>query len=103
MKIADVIKHGLIAGKTLEEINEVLKEYGCDFHLEKNDKNGWTEQEMKEGFIRNENQVDAIHLYDVMKFSKENAGTKKLFTVVEGKYEVEWDAEGHPICATKKK
>lgn len=51
-KYVDIINEGKKNGKTIDEINEALKEAGANFHLNPDDGvAGWTEQEMKEGFI----------------------------------------------------
>ena len=54
-KYAEIITEGKKNGKTIEEINEALKEAGTTFHLNPDGGvSGWTEQEMKEGFIPGE-------------------------------------------------
>lgn len=54
-KYAEIIIEGKAAGKSIEEINEALKEAGANFHLNPDGGvAGWTEQEMKEGFIPGE-------------------------------------------------
>ena len=51
-KYADIINEGKATGKTVEAINKELKEAGANFHLNPDGGiAGWTEQEMKEGFI----------------------------------------------------
>lgn len=54
-KYAEIITEGKKNGKTIDEINEALKEAGANFHLNPDGGvAGWTEQEMKEGFIPGE-------------------------------------------------
>lgn len=54
-KYAEIINEGKATGKTIYEINEALKEAGANFHLNPDGGvSGWTEQEMKEGFIHAE-------------------------------------------------
>ena len=53
-KYAEIINEGKATGKTIDEINEALKEAGANFHLNPDGIAGWTEQEMKEGFIPGE-------------------------------------------------
>jgi hypothetical protein len=54
-KYAEIINEGKATGKTIDEINEALKEAGANFHLNPDGGvAGWTEQEMKEGFIPGE-------------------------------------------------
>lgn len=51
-KYAEIINEGKATGKSIDEINEALKEAGANFHLNLDGGVvGWTEQEMKEGFI----------------------------------------------------
>lgn len=54
-KYAEIITEGKATGKSIDEINEALKEAGANFHLNPDGGvSGWTEQEMKEGFIPSE-------------------------------------------------
>jgi hypothetical protein len=51
-KYAEIINEGKATGKSIEEINSELKAAGATFHLNPDGGvAGWTEQEMKEGFI----------------------------------------------------
>lgn len=51
-KYAEIINEGKKNGKTIAEINAELKAAGATFHLDADGSVvGWTEQEMKEGFI----------------------------------------------------
>ena len=51
-KYAEIINEGKATGKSIEEINAELKAAGATFHLNPDGGvAGWTEQEMKEGFI----------------------------------------------------
>lgn len=51
-KYAEIITEGKAAGKSIEEINEALKEAGANFHLNADGSvAGWTKDEMREGFI----------------------------------------------------
>ena len=54
-KYAEIINEGKDTSKSIDEINEALKEAGANFHLNPDGGvSGWTEQEMKEGFIPGE-------------------------------------------------
>ena len=54
-KYAEIINEGKATGKSIEEINAELKAAGATFHLNPDGGvAGWTEQEMKEGFISGE-------------------------------------------------
>lgn len=51
-KYADIINEGKKNGKTIEEINKLLKEAGANFHLNPDGSvDGWTEAEMANGFV----------------------------------------------------
>ena len=51
-KYAEIINEGKATGKSIEEINEALKEAGANFHLNPDGGvAGWTEDEMREGFV----------------------------------------------------
>lgn len=51
-KYVDIINEAKKDGKTIEEINKLLKEAGANFHLNPDGGvDGWTEAEMAEGFI----------------------------------------------------
>lgn len=51
-KFTKIINEGCKSGKTIEAINKELKEAGANFHLNPDGGAvGWTEQEMKDGFI----------------------------------------------------
>lgn len=99
-KLEDIIK----SGKPIEVINKELKEAGANFHLNPNGtKSGWTEQEMKEGFNKPENEPEDVkHLYDYMKYDPNLAGCSKVVTVAEGIYEIFWNENGNPEKAIRK-
>ena len=51
-KYVDIINEAKKAGKTIEEVNKLLKVAGANFHLNPDGGTaGWTEAEMAEGFI----------------------------------------------------
>lgn len=62
-KFLDIINEGKATGKTIEAINKELKAAGANFHLDPDGGiAGWTEQEMKEGFIPAEDDgKDALY------------------------------------------
>lgn len=102
-KYAEIINEGKKNGKTIEKINKELKKAGANFHLNPDGGvSGWTEQEMKEGFIPAEKEPEDVkHLHDYMKFSKEKANTEEVVCVPEGKYRITWDEDGHPVKAVR--
>lgn len=101
MKATEIIKQGLAHGESYDLINERLKQAGFDFHLEGNRPEGWTEQEMKEGFQQGEPAPDVKRLHDYMRFNKENAGKTVRVEVPEGTYDVTWNENGNPVSAVR--
>ena len=99
-KYADIINEGKKNGKTIEEINKLLKEAGANFHLNPDGGTaGWTEAEMAEGFIPAEEEPkDAQRTVD-MKRRPEFAGTARLQHVPGGTYEVTYNELGYAVKA----
>lgn len=102
-RFADIINEGCKAGKTVEEINQELKAAGANFHLDADGKvAGWTEQEMKEGFIPTEEEpADVKHMYDYFNYNPANAGQTIRVTAPEGTYDITWDEGGRPVKAVR--
>lgn len=101
MKATEIIQQGLAHGESYELINERLKQAGFDFHLEKSRPEGWTEQEMKEGFNEGEPAEDILHLADLIKRHPSLAGTKHTFWCAEGQYEVTYNESGYAVKAVR--
>lgn len=102
-KFAEIINEGCKAGKTVEEINKELKEAGANFYLNPDGSvAGWTEQEMKEGFIPAEEEpADVKHMYDYFSYNPANAGQTIRVTAPDGTYDITWDEGGHPEKAVR--
>ena len=102
-KFAEIINEGCKAGKTVEEINKELKEAGANFYLNPDGGvAGWTEQEMKEGFIPTEEEpADVRHLHDYMRYNVTKAGQTVRVETPEGTYDITWDEGGHPEKAVR--
>lgn len=102
-KFADIINEGKKTGKTIETINAELKAARASFHLNPDGGiAGWTEQEMKEGFIPATDEAkDVVHLHDYMRYSNANAGKTIRVRVPEGTYDITWDEGGHPEKAVR--
>lgn len=102
-KFAEIINEGKKHGKPVEAINKELKEAGANFHLNADGAvSGWTEQEMKEGFIpATDAAQDVVHLHDYMRYSNANAGKTIRVSVPEGTYDITWDEGGHPEKAVR--
>jgi hypothetical protein len=99
----NIINEGKKNGKTVETINAELKEAGANFHLNPDGGvAGWTEQEMKEGFIPNEGEsADVRHLHDYMRYDVTKAGQTVRVETPEGTYDITWDEGGHPTMAVQ--
>ena len=102
-KFAEIINEGKKNGKTIEVINAELKEAGANFHLDPDGGvAGWTEDEMREGFIPAEKEPEDVkHLHDFMKYDTEKAGETLRIQCAEGVYDVTWDVYGHPEKAVR--
>lgn len=102
-KYAEIITAGKNQGAPVESINAELKAAGANFYLAPDGRPiGWTEQEMKDGFIPAEIEPeDAKHLADLMRYDTEKAGETRRIQCVEGVYDVTWDVYGHPEKAVR--
>ena len=102
-KYANIINEGKKNGKTIEAINAELKAAGANFHLNPDGGvAGWTEQEMKEGFIPAEKEPEDVkHLHDYMRFNPAKANTEEEIWVPEGHYRIPFDGDGHPAKAVR--
>lgn len=100
-KFADIINEGCKAGKTIETINAELKEAGANFHLNPDGGvAGWTEDEMREGFLPGDPAKDAQRTVD-MRRREDLAGAKQIQWVPGGKFEVEYDELGYAKSAVE--
>ena len=83
----NIINEGKRSGKTIEAINDELKAAGASFHLDADGSvAGWTEQEMKEGFITGEDDgKDGIYKIasdgKPIRFSNKAPGTAVVITL----------------------
>lgn len=102
-KFAKIINEGRKNGKSIEEINDALEAAGANFFIDPDVRTaGWTEQEMKEGFIPATDEAkDVVHLHDYMRYSNANAGKTIRVSVPEGTYDITWDKDGHPQKAVR--
>lgn len=102
MNASEIIRQGLTHGESYELINERLKQAGFNFHIEKNRQEGWTEEEMKSGFIPADSETpDALHLTDLMKRDAENANKEIQVSCAEGIYKITYDADGYTVKAVR--
>lgn len=102
MNATEIIRQGLAHGESYELINERLKQAGFNFHIEKNRQEGWTEEEMKSGFIPADSETpDALHLTDLMKRDAQNANKEIQVSCAEGIYKITYDADGYTVKAVR--
>ena len=102
-KFAEIINEGKELGAPVEAINAELKAAGANFHLNADGAvAGWTEQEMKEGFIPAEKEpADVRHLHDYMRYDATKRGLTVRVETPEGVYDITWDEDGHPKKAVR--
>lgn len=103
----DIINEGKKNGKTVETINAELKAAGANFHLDytmspDGPQTGWSEQEMKEGFIPAEKEPEDVkHLHDYMRRDPAKANTEEEVWTPEGHYRITFDEDGRPTKAVR--
>jgi hypothetical protein len=102
-KYAEIISEGKKNGKSIEEINDALEAAGANFFIDPDVRTaGWTEDEMREGFVPAETEPeDAKRLHDVMRYDTEKAGETLRIQCADGVYDVTWDIYGHPEKAVR--
>lgn len=100
---AEIIIKGINAGKTALELNAELEAAGADFRIDfSRSGDGWTEQEMKDGFRPAENEPQEVkHLYDYMRVDPAKANTEETVWTPEGHYQITFDEGGYPKKAVK--
>ena len=103
----NIINEGKKNGKKLSEINAELKAAGATVHLDytmtpDGPQTGWSEQEMKEGFIPAEKEPEDVkHLHDYMRRDPAKANTEEEVWVPEGHYRITFDEDGRPTKAVR--
>ena len=102
----NIINEGKKNGKKLSEINAELKAAGATFHLDytmtpDGPQTGWSEQEMKEGFMPGAPAEDVKHLHDYMRRDPAKANTEEEVWVPEGHYRITFDEDGHATKAVR--
>lgn len=102
MSMTEIIRQGIANGDSYAVINKRLADAGFNLKLVPRENNGWTDQEMKEGFIpANSETPDAVHLADLMKRDISMAGQEKVMWCKDGQYKITWDENGHAIKAVR--
>ena len=98
----NIINEGKKNGKPIETINAELKKAGANFHLNPDGGvAGWTEQEMKEGFIPAEKEPEALPQTLDTRRREDLAGTVQIQRIVGATYEVTYDEDGYFIKASR--
>ena len=102
-KFAEIINEGKKNGKSIEEINDALEAAGANFFIDPNVRTaGWTEDEMREGFVPAEAEPEDVkHLHDYMRRDPAKANTEEEIWVPEGHYRITFDEGGHPEKAVR--
>ena len=101
-KFAEIINEGCKSGKTIAAINAKLKAAGANFHLNPDGGvAGWTEDEMREGFIPSEKEPEDAQRTVDMRRREDLAGAKQIQWIPGGKFEVEYDELGYAVKATR--
>lgn len=105
-KFEQIINEGKKNGKKISEINAELKDAGATFHLDytmtpDGPQTGWSEQEMKEGFIPAKESAKDVKRGLDMSRKTEFAGTKQIQWLAGNQFEVEYDADGYAKKAYK--
>lgn len=101
-KFAEIINEGCKSGKTIAAINAELKAAGADFHLNPDGGvAGWTEAEMREGFIPAETEPETLPQTLDTRRREDLAGTVQIQRIVGATYEVTYDEDGYFIKASR--
>lgn len=102
MSITEIIKTGMDNGESYEVINKRLADAGFNLKMVARENTGWTEEEMKSGFIPADSETpDALHLADLMKRDVLNANKEMKVSCAEGIYKIAYDAEGYAVKAVR--
>lgn len=88
---------------SLEAANKALDEMGAGYHLEPSKAtDGWTEAEMKEGFLPGEKKEDLPDMIDG-KRRKDLAGQTVIQRIKGATYAVSYDEDGYFVKAVRQK
>ena len=101
-KYVDIINEAKKDGKTIDEINQLLKEAGAAFHLNPDGGTaGWTEAEMAEGFIPAETEPESLRKELDLSRREDLAGTVQTQKIVGAVYDVTYDELGYAVKAVR--
>ena len=103
MSITEIIRQGFASGDSYAVINKRLADAGFNIKLVPRENTGWTEQEMKEGFIpAKEEAKNVLTLADLMGRNNDLAGKTVNFWCKEGNYDVTYNENGYAVKAVRK-
>ena len=98
----NIINEGKKNGKSIEEINDALEAAGANFFIDPDVRTaGWTEDEMREGFIPAETEPEALPQTLDTRRREDLAGTVQIQRIVGATYEVTYDEDGYFIKASR--
>lgn len=101
-KYVDIINEAKKDGKTIDEINQLLKEAGATFHLNPDGGvAGWSEAEMAEGFIPAETEPESLRKELDLSRREDLAGTVQTQKIVGAVYDVTYDELGYAVKAVR--
>ena len=95
-ELSEIMKKYNDGKATLEETNAKLSKYGIQLDTNKNPSGGWTEEEIKEGFIDPKEPAPAVaKLSDYQTRIPELAGKTITVHVKEGTYRISYFEDGY--------
>lgn len=98
----EIIRNGFWKGETYEVINKRLKEAGATFSLvEGKMQDGWTKEEMVNGFVQEPVTEDVKTLADLMERNMEYAGYTKRLKCKQGTFDVTYESNGYAVKAVR--
>ena len=99
---SEIIRSGLWKGDSYEVINKNLKEAGATFSLvEDKMQDGWTKEEMVNGFVQEPVTEDVKTLADLMERNMEYAGYTKRLKCKQGTFDVTYESNGYAVKAVR--
>ena len=101
-KFAEIIVEGKKDGKSVEEINQLLKKAGATFHLNPDGSAaGWSDTEMAEGFVPAETEPESLRKELDLSRREDLAGTVQTQKIVGAVYDVTYDELGYAVKAVR--
>ena len=99
--ITEIIRAYTDGTTSLEATNAALEAEAAGFHLSPREETGWTEAEMREGFIQpaESSRKKAKPARPDMRRRMDLAGQSVIQATKTGKYEVTYDQDGYALVA----